>query len=360
MKDKLVESILKIAPNMESDYSVRMYYILNFQAVFVHLCHVFLFNHIGLASLFLYNLLSIVFYIFCFVLLKFNKLKTFFLLCHIEICLYAVITVLLVGFGFNIPYALFILISTLIFSPFKKALNKNILGIIEVILFSILSIGFYLKPLVIEEKYTFILKIFSIANIISIILAIYTIVIVTGRYNKRFKSDVSKHIDEIKNQVRYDAVTNLLNEVAVGEEIRNIDSVYRKSSISYVITVFDIDMFKEVNAKYGRELGDYILKTIADIVLKNTNMGDIIGRWGGDRFIIIYKNTTINKAIVKVEKLRELIEKSLFEKDGEIFNVTATFGILESKRNMDIENSLDIVRKLMIAGKYKGRNQINY
>ena len=71
--------------------------------------------------------------------------------------------------------------------------------------------------------------------------------------------------------------------------------------------MFDIDEFKRINDTHGHHAGDVVIKKLAEIVKKNTRGGDLVGRYGGDEFIVLITSTTEKQAISFAEKLREMI-----------------------------------------------------
>ncbi len=116
----------------------------------------------------------------------------------------------------------------------------------------------------------------------------------------------------------------------------------------------DIDFFKQVNDEFGHQIGDYVLKEIA-VILKNLTRGlDIVGRWGGEEFMIICTDTTIDGAYLLAENLRKAIQDHTFKDVGK---KSASFGVAQIKDNITIDKLIQNVDKALYLAKNNGRNQ---
>lgn len=135
----------------------------------------------------------------------------------------------------------------------------------------------------------------------------------------------------------------------------NIDKFLEKNEIGCIIMI-DLDNFKQINDSYTHAAGDYILKEVSNIFLKNTTSNDLVARYGGDEFIIIL-NKNLVKSFKIVEKIRKEIDSKKFKFNNNLIHVTATIGVKEFnyKDNInDIINNADI---LMYHGKNSGKNK---
>ena len=161
--------------------------------------------------------------------------------------------------------------------------------------------------------------------------------------------------EELKRLAATDKLTGAYNRTKCHEILeREIERVKRHNQPLSII-IFDIDRFKKVNDRYGHSAGDYVLKTIADIVRESIRKIDYFVRWGGEEFMIISSETSLKEASALAERIREIIETSAFENVGK---VTVSFGVTEF-RESDTEDSL-IKRAddAMYEAKKKGRNRV--
>ena len=153
-----------------------------------------------------------------------------------------------------------------------------------------------------------------------------------------------KKLEMVKQEAMYDELTGILNRRGIDYRIKDMD----KGSILF----FDIDHFKQVNDTYGHEFGDYVLKEIGKILKDTFRKSDIVGRWGGEEFIVILPNTNYFDAIRVAEKLRKTIENHDFK--GK--KITVSIGITEYEG--DLEENLKKADEALYEAKNSGRNQV--
>ena len=124
------------------------------------------------------------------------------------------------------------------------------------------------------------------------------------------------------------------------------------SNIEYdVIVMCDIDDFKRINDVYGHMVGDKILSLIADRLKKLLSDADIICRYGGDEFIIIFRNTNIDDVTRKIENI----------KDNILEQITMSFGLTEYEKDKSIELAIKEADTALYVSKINGKNTItNY
>ncbi|CNH78622.1 MULTISPECIES: sensor domain-containing diguanylate cyclase [Yersinia] len=118
----------------------------------------------------------------------------------------------------------------------------------------------------------------------------------------------------------------------------------------------DLDNFKSINDRYGHSTGDLALTHIVDIIRNNIREVDILGRWGGDEFMIVLPNTQLAEAKGIAEKIRKLIE--MMPVEGNI-NVTMSLGVVELEPNEAQEQLLLRVDRMLYNSKASGKNIIS-
>lgn len=153
-----------------------------------------------------------------------------------------------------------------------------------------------------------------------------------------------------------DGLTTLYNRRFIEE----ILSTERDKAILYgepfSIIFLDLDDFKKINDTYGHEVGDKVLKEIAKILKENLRATDILGRWGGEEFIIILKNTKLKDAI----NLAEILRKKISEYNIDKILVTASFGVTEYFPREEIMKTLKRVDLALYKAKMAGKNCVKY
>ncbi len=119
--------------------------------------------------------------------------------------------------------------------------------------------------------------------------------------------------------------------------------------------MIDADHFKEVNDRFGHQVGDSVLVEIAELIRQGIRKTDYAGRWGGEEFLIICPETTNQGAMELAEKLRKQIEQWAFEQVG---HKTCSFGVATLDKEDSIEIMLSRADKALYKAKEMGRNRV--
>jgi diguanylate cyclase (GGDEF)-like protein len=153
-----------------------------------------------------------------------------------------------------------------------------------------------------------------------------------------------------------DPLTNIYNRLHFGNFLdAEIDRVKRYGG-TFSIIFFDLDRFKKINDEYGHQVGDEVLKQVAEVVQRANRNADIFARYGGEEFIILAPSTDIAGARIHAERLRKDIENHRF---SDIYKLTCSFGIAEYKADADDVTSLfKRADTALYNAKNLGRNRV--
>lgn len=123
----------------------------------------------------------------------------------------------------------------------------------------------------------------------------------------------------------------------------------------------DLDHFKKINDTYGHAAGDLVLKTVADTFSKMIRQMDKLARFGGEEFVILLPETSIEAATALAERLRKSLELKVFEFDGAVFSIFASFGIsgVESDEKIDLDTLYRAADRALYRSKAMGGNTIS-
>lgn len=123
---------------------------------------------------------------------------------------------------------------------------------------------------------------------------------------------------------------------------------------------FDLDNFKQVNDTCGHAFGDYVLKTVGDLVRKSTNSGDLAARYGGEEFVICLHNSSLEQARLIAEQLREQVEAFHFSDQGQSWPVTLSVGVASLRAHTPATAStlLQLADQALYTAKGSGRNRV--
>ena len=154
-----------------------------------------------------------------------------------------------------------------------------------------------------------------------------------------------------------DPLTGIYNRRRIGE---NIDLLKQQQS-PFAIVLLDLDYFKSVNDQYGHDIGDAVLKQVAKILTENIHEQDVVGRFGGEEFIILMSNGALENAMSLAERCRQAIEKEKIRLDHQqTIKVTASFGVAVST-NPFLTTKEELIRQAdqaLYLAKNNGRNQV--
>jgi len=153
-----------------------------------------------------------------------------------------------------------------------------------------------------------------------------------------------------------DKLTGLYNRQKT-DEMLSIEQlkVDRYPTYSCTIMIIDVDYFKTVNDRYGHQTGDTILRLLAHVFKTTLRQTDVIGRWGGEEFIVILPHTSIEQVAVVAENLRHTVEVYPFELEQPI---TISIGIGKLKKNQNIHETIGYIDEALYEAKKRGRNKI--
>ncbi|MES1929182.1 diguanylate cyclase [Salinisphaera dokdonensis CL-ES53] len=164
---------------------------------------------------------------------------------------------------------------------------------------------------------------------------------------------------ELRRQARTDPLTGASNR-------RDYEALFaqeRRRAIRYgrplSICVLDIDRFKYVNDTYGHGAGDAALVALADICRVAMRDADILGRIGGEEFVLILPETTVDDAVAFAERLRLSLAAANIQAGAHNFRLTATFGVTTlTEEDKDIADLILRADLALYAGKDGGRDQV--
>jgi diguanylate cyclase (GGDEF)-like protein/PAS domain S-box-containing protein len=159
--------------------------------------------------------------------------------------------------------------------------------------------------------------------------------------------------EKLKEQAYYDELTNIYNRKAFNERIKERLDLFERYQTNFCIAMYDIDDFKFINDTYGHDIGDKVLKELSNKVKTIIRKTDLLFRVGGEEFVIIFPEISLDEAYKIVEKIRINISDMNIIKT----KVTISIGITQSKIG-DKSNSIYAkIDKLMYKSKHNGKNQ---
>lgn len=176
----------------------------------------------------------------------------------------------------------------------------------------------------------------------------------TGAFNKMVKELNELH-EELRISATVDALTGAYNRNKIEQLLEGeIERAVRyKSTLSLIL--FDLDHFKTVNDTYGHLSGDYVLKTVIRIIQEHIRKTDSLGRWGGEEFMLLAPETSLEQAAGLAEKIRRHVELFAYKNVG---TITISCGLAELKVGDTIDSLIKRADDALYKAKRKGRNRV--
>ncbi|MBF0102672.1 MAG: diguanylate cyclase, partial [Desulfobacterales bacterium] len=140
---------------------------------------------------------------------------------------------------------------------------------------------------------------------------------------------------KLKELSERDPLTKLYNRLKTDTVLEQEFERFKRYGHPFSVILLDIDKFKSINDQYGHQVGDDVLKTLADILRSHLRTIDVPGRWGGEEFLIICPQTNLEGARINAEKLRKIIDQYAF---ANIDHCSASFGVSQSQPKEQIKD----------------------
>jgi diguanylate cyclase (GGDEF)-like protein len=150
-----------------------------------------------------------------------------------------------------------------------------------------------------------------------------------------------------------DALTGVHNRRGFMAHLRRLAAEAGRDGFRFSLIMFDLDHFKAVNDRHGQIVGDDALQLIAERVRNAVRDVDIVGRWGGEEFMVLCPQTELPEAMLLAERLRHAID---CEAVGSAGPVSASFGVACGSADQGLEACVERVEAAVAGAKQAGRN----
>lgn len=216
-----------------------------------------------------------------------------------------------------------------------------------------------------EINYSILWKILGLTFIIILISFYWN----TKLYNEKKKTKAAlEGLKELQKELKLknkelekisitDKLTSLYNRHKIDEVLKYELLRFDRTKNSFGVIILDIDYFKLVNDNFGHNIGDSVLVKISELLKNTIRESDILGRWGGEEFILIIPETNKDDLIFLAQKLRRLIEEYNFEIVG---NKTCSFGLTLSKEEDNSAKIIERADRALYLAKERGRNRVEF
>lgn len=186
--------------------------------------------------------------------------------------------------------------------------------------------------------------------------------LVVGERILALQDDLILAREELRFRATHDVLTGVSNRGAVMDALQNEMARQVRELRSFGVILVDLDHFKNVNDTYGHLCGDEVLQVVTRRMKECIRPYDVLGRYGGEEFLIVASAADKNGTITLAERIRSAIEATpIMTQAGEV-RVTASLGTAVSTPalNGDVQKLLRLADRALYAAKDKGRNRCEF
>lgn len=333
--------------------------VLSLLCVVIHLTYAGFYRFSEINFMAVFNIISSLFYgLMFFLSLKKKFLPVGMGLC-LEIMLHVGFSIIFVGWGCGFELQLFAVMAISFFLPYKKSSSIYFISLFSIAEFFLL----YAETNIFDPLYdgyissslkTFVYLLNCCVTIVPLFIELFLFRV---SFDKSAKVLTDKNKD-LSVLATVDPLTKLYNRRYI--EAKFEEAYYKRENNEepFCIVIGDIDDFKSINDTYGHDCGDYVLKTISELIRSSLRTTDCISRWGGEEIMILLNSTDVGSAIQTIERIRIDISEHEFSYENKAFGMTMTFGVSWSRS--DIPTMLKQADDHLYYGKNNGKNQVVY
>ena len=169
----------------------------------------------------------------------------------------------------------------------------------------------------------------------------------------------NRELERLNRELEYhasrDALTGAYNRMKFDATLESEIGRCNGSARAMTLAMLDIDHFKQINDTHGHAVGDSALRQFVAVIAGQMRECDILARWGGEEFMLLFPETTLEESHIAVEKLRQMIESHPFETIG---NMTCSFGLTQFLPDDSVQSLNRRADEALYQAKTNGRNRV--
>lgn len=174
------------------------------------------------------------------------------------------------------------------------------------------------------------------------------------------KRRIESQQKQLEQMAYYDPLTDLPNRRLLEKLIKRELASMQRYGQETVIIMLDVDDFKQINDTYGHQVGDSILMQLADLLQNNVRETDTVARFGGEEFIILMPNTSVEEGYIFAERIRKIIMEKVFSIGSDTLQITSSFGVssMGDINSQNLEDYYLLADKALYLAKQSGKNRV--
>jgi diguanylate cyclase (GGDEF)-like protein len=170
---------------------------------------------------------------------------------------------------------------------------------------------------------------------------------------------LAKANEELRRVAETDPLTEVPNRRKACYDIEKLLALARRQQETICFAILDLDNFKSINDTYGHSAGDNVLRSFGKFLSKSVRTEDVVGRWGGEEFVVVLYGCSVADAVTRLERLRERFIQERFSSEAGAFQVTFSGGVAAFPRaGTLLEGVYEAADRALYEAKKLGRNRI--
>lgn len=351
--------VASLANLTQSQGRDRFYYVIHdllYVGLFVHALLIPVFVSLGVTTLAVTNVFSVALYLVGISFGRRAHTDLAFILGAFEILAHSALAVFNLGWHSGFQYYIFVVAVLVFLHPSERTPWKALAAALMYLVFVGLSFQSQIvqpQTLVSSE----ILRAFEAFNVSTFFFLIVFLAYLYHRAAGRAEAQLQSANQALDKLARLDDLTGLANRRAMIEALDRAAEASAATGRAFSVVLCDVDGFKQINDQLGHSRGDEVLRLTADLLTEAVRDQDLVGRWGGEEFLIILPSTPVIGAGQVAERVRHRIETAYLARETAT-PITLTFGVAEHTLNGTIDDTISAADRAMYTGKHGGKNRV--
>lgn len=172
---------------------------------------------------------------------------------------------------------------------------------------------------------------------------------------KRHSLGVHDHAQNMSMAATEDSLTGIANRRGMLHALERVTQALYREQRPLALMLFDVDHFKSINDRFGHDMGDVVLISLTQGAKAHLRASDLLGRWGGEEFMILTLDQTAKQAMHMAERLRSELEQMTYPQAG---TVTVSIGVTAYIPGEDVNEFIKRADDALYQAKARGRNRV--
>lgn len=277
-----------------------------------------------------------------------------FCILNVTVLVWIIFNIVMFGWNIGVQHFIIVLLISCFFAKYRHEAAKTVYATALCILR--LYLFFYCRAntpeviLAAEVNNTL-----QLVNTVAIFWSLAMIAYIFSTDTQAMEGKLIEYNEQLQRQASIDPLTGLYNRRRTTEYL---DKLLKAPEYQISLCICDIDFFKRVNDTYGHDIGDVVLKRVAETFRKELPPDTFVSRWGGEEFLLIFPKLNGDEANIALEAFRRKIKAIVFDGGSATFSVSLTFGLVEYDFSSDMDTLIKQADEKLYIGKESGRDRI--